>query len=304
MSIIVDTNLSYIAKKLGISVQKIREDYAGKSVEEIVKAEAAQGNQLAIAFANEILTNVNFVMELFGLADPKNKLLILREMTAAQMQMFLPLMEVKDLQQGLNFFTMDKLMDLLQQLPAEQLVKVVFEMFPPERIIELMPERQLNKFLENTDISKNKILQHLASIPPQYLAQMLESVTGEPVSEKLNRQELIKQISQLEPREFKKSLANMQPVQKQQLVLSLAKEHPEWFQVFDADAYTNIIQQQKEKPDVIKAMIVIENEERIKMLKQLPNDLLAIVITQIDAEVFAKILMTELPEILAKVIVK
>ncbi|MDR1168219.1 MAG: hypothetical protein LBK53_04930 [Heliobacteriaceae bacterium] len=303
MSIIVDTDLSFIVNKLGIPTEKIREQYANSSVEEIIQAEAAQGNQAAIALAHELLTNVALVMELFQLADPKNKLMILREMTAQQMQIFLPLMEDKDLQQGLSFFTMDKLMKMLQKIPPEQLVKTMFEMFSQEEVIALMPEEQLNKFLKDTDIDKNKILKHLMSIPPQYLAQMLESVTGKAV-EDLSSYDMVKQIGDLNPLEFQDSLTNMLPIQKQQLVLSLAKEHPEWFQIFDPEAYTHIMEVQKDKADVVKAMNVIENEEMIKMIEQLPNDLLSIVITQIDTEVFAETLMNELPEIMAGIIVK
>jgi Mg/Co/Ni transporter MgtE len=304
MSIIVDTDLTFLVNKLGISQLKIQEQYANSSVEEIIKAEAQQGNQAAITLAHELLNNVALVMELFGLADPKNKLMILREMTAAQMQYFLPLMEEKDMLQGMYFFTMDKLMKMLQDIPPEQLVKTMFEMFPPEKVVELMPEKQLNKFLTDTNVDKGKILKNLMSIEPQYLAQMLESITGEAVKGLQKPYDMVKQLGELNPLEFKNSLLNMQPLQKQQLVTMLGKENPEWFQIFDADAYTHIMEVYKDKADVIKAMHVIEQEEMVKMLEQLPNDLLAIVITQMDTKVFAETLMKECPEIMAQIIAR
>jgi Mg/Co/Ni transporter MgtE len=304
MSIIVDTDVTFLVNRLGISPRKIQETHANKSVEEIIEAEAAQGNQAAIALAHELLTNVTLVIELFGLADSKNKLLILREMTAQQMQEFLPLMDKKDLQQGLNFFTMEKLMKMLEELPPEQLVKTVFEMFSPQQLVELMPDEQLNKFLEDTRIDKSDILKQLKSIPPQYLAQMIESVTGTAVEGSMNGYDLVKKLENFNPLQFKDSLRNMQPVQKQQLVLSLGKEHPEWFQIFDPHAYTTIIQSQKDKPDVIRAAGVIEEDEMQKMIEQLPNDLLSIVITQIDTKIFAETLMRELPEVMAKIIAR
>jgi len=40
------------------------------------------------------------------------------------------------------------------------------------------------------------------------------------------------------------------------------------------------------------------------MLKELPNDLLSIVITQMDTQEFAEILMDRFPDILAEIIMK
>lgn len=303
MSIVIDTDLTYLVSRLNISETKIHEQYTDMSAEEIIKAEASQGNQAAVQLAQELLNNPQLVIELFKLADPNNKYMILSEMTAQQLKIFLPQMEEKDLNYGLNFFTQDKLMKLLEELPPEQLVNTVFEMFSQEDIVKLMPNDQLNKFLTSTDIDKNKILKHLQSIPPEYLAQMLEGITGEEVKN-MDSIDMTNQIGQLNPLEFKNALTNMQPTPKQQLVLSLGKEHEEWFQLFDAHAYTNIINTQKEKPEVVKAMNVIEPEYIIKMLEELPNDLLSFVITQMDTEKFTEILMDRFPEVLAEIIMK
>ena len=51
-------------------------------------------------------------------------------------------------------------------------------------------------------------------------------------------------------------------------------------------------------------MSVIEPEYIQNMVKELPNDLLSIVITQIDTEKFAEILMKQFPEMIAKMIMK
>ena len=302
MSLVIDSNLEYLQKVLKISPVKMQE-YSMMSVDEILEAEAAQGNQQAIKLAQELTTNVNLVMELFDLADANNKYLILREMNERQLHVFLPEMEEKDMLQGLFFFTEDKLMKMLEELPPEQLVKTVFEMFSQEQIVQLMPEEQLDKFLTSTDIDKNKILKHMQSIPAEYVAQVLEQITGEAV-ENLDSIDLSKKFGELNPLEYKDALTAFQPTQKQQLVLSLGKEHNEWFQLFDAHAYTTVINREKQKPEVVKAMGVIEPEHIQKMIEELPNDLLSIVITQIDTEKFAEILMNEFPEIIADIILK
>lgn len=303
MSLIIDSNLEYLQSVLHISKVTFEEKYANKSIDEIVEAEAAQGNQEAIKLAQELTTNVNLVMELFDLADTNNKYMILREMSAQQLQVFLPEMDEKDLLQGLFFFTEDKLMKMLEELPPEQLVKTVFEMFSKDEIVQLLPEEQLDKFLTSTDIDKNKILKHMQSIPPEYVAQVLEQITGES-HEGMDSIDLSKKFGALNPLEFKDAITAFQPTQKQQLVLSLGKEHEEWFQLFDANAYTKVINREKQQPEVVKAMSVIEPEYIQNMISELPNDLLSIVITQIDTEKFADILMNEFPEIIAQIILK
>lgn len=303
MSLVIDSNLEYLQNILHISNVTFQEKYADMSVDEILEAEAAAGNQYAIELAKELTSNTSLVMELFDLADTENKYMILRELTSQQLQEFLPEMEEKDLLQGLFFFTQDKLMKLLEELPAEQLVNTVFEMFSQEEVVKFMPDEQLNKFLTSTDIDKNKILKHMQSIPEEYVAQVLEQITGES-HENMSSYDLSKEFGELNPLQYKDALMAFQPTQKQQLVLSLGKEHEEWFQLFDADAYTKIINREKQQPEVVKAMSVIEPEYIQNMLKELPNDLLSLVITQMDTKQFTEMLMEQFPEVIAEIIMK
>ncbi len=299
--IVLDTDLNTLLSKLNISRTKMVEMYSMMSVDEIVEAEAAQGNQVAVQYAAELFTNVDTLVEIFKLADPNNKFLILYTMTADKLHKFLPLMEENDLTQGLFFFTQDKLLAMMKELPPEQLVKTVFEMFSEREVIKLMPNDELDKFLTSTEVDKDNILKHLQSIPPEYLAQIIEGITGKEC-ENMDSFDMVKQIGNFNQLQYKDALTSMQPIQKQQLTFSLAHEHKELYQLFSPEAYTNMIHAQKQKPDMVKALDVIEPEEKIKMLKELPNDLLSIVITQIDARDFADTLINKFPEVLAEII--
>lgn len=301
MPIAIDTNLIYLQNRLNLSVDKLRM-YQGMTVDEILEAEAKEGNELAIALAEELLNNPNLLIELFSLVDPKNKYIILMNMDQKLLHYFLPLMEKEDLVHGLMYFTQEKLLKMMEDLPPEQLAKTVLEIFSEEDLIDLLPVEQLDKLLTGTEIDKSKMLIHMKSIPPQYLAQVIESITGKPC-EADDVLDMVKQISQFNPLEYHDALRNLQPIQKRQLTLSLTKEQPELYQLFDARAYTKIINQQKQKPEIVKAMKVIEQEELIKMLNQLPQDLLSIVITQIDTKVFAEQLIDKHPEIIAELLI-
>jgi Mg/Co/Ni transporter MgtE len=293
--------MEYLQRVLGISAVTFQQEYALSSIDEIIESEAQKGNQKAIELAHELTTNKSLVMELFDLADTNNKLMILKEMGAKELHEFLPEMEEADILQGLFFFTEDSLLRMLEEIPKEELVKVAFELFSKEQIVQFMPEDQLDKFLTSTEIDKNKILKHLQSIPVEYLSQVYEQISGES-AENSDTLDLVKKIGQFSPLEYRDSLTSFQPTQKQQLVLSLGKEHNEWFQLFDSRAYTNIMGREKHQPEIVKGMSVVEPEHVEKMIKELPNDLLSIVITQIDTEKFAEILMNEFPEVMARIV--
>lgn len=300
MSLSIDAVQEYLRSKLGLSLAKILE-YQNKSIQDIIEAEAAQGNQAAIQLAADMFTNPTLLIELFQLSDPKNKLIIMQQMTSAQLQKLLPMLEKDDLIQGLRYFTMDSLMKMLEKIPKEELVKTVFQLFSERQIIERMPEKQLDKVLTGTDMDKGLVLKNLKSIPETYLRQMIESITGQE-SQESNSAELIKTISSFGDLDYKNALRNLDVTQKRNLTLMITSTDNKYYLNFDADAYTHIIARDREKEDTVKAMGVIKPEYLEKMLTNLPPDLLQVVCTQIDTEKLADSLITKFPELLAKLI--
>ena len=300
MSLAISSTLEYLQMRLGISEAKMQ-IYADKSLEQILDAEAAQGNQAAIQMAADMFSDPNQLVELFQLADPENKLVIMQSMTSAQLEKLVPMLETDDLVEGLQFFTQDSLMDLLKGIPKEELVKTVFQMFSEQQIIENMPDKQLDKLLTSTDMDKEMLLQNLKSIPEIYLQQILESVTGEE-SKESNANDLVNQIGQLGDMQYKHAIMNLQPTQKQELTLSLTSREPKLYEKFDTDAYTHIIAREREKDEIVKSFGVIKPEYLQKMIDKLPQDILAVVTTQIDTDKFADSLINKFPEVLAKFI--
>lgn len=300
MSLAISSTLEYLQMRLGISEAKMQ-IYADKSLEQILDAEAAQGNQAAIQMAADMFSDPNQLVELFQLADPENKLVIMQSMTSAQLEKLVPMLETDDLVEGLQFFTQDSLMDLLKEIPKEELVKTVFQMFSEQQIIENMPDKQLDKLLTSTDMDKEMLLQNLKSIPEMYLQQILESVTGEE-SKESNANDLVNQIGKLGDMQYKHAIMNLQPTQKQELTLSLTSREPKLYEKFDTDAYTHIIAREREKDEIVKSFGVIKPEYLQKMIDKLPQDILAVVTTQIDTDKFADSLINKFPEVLAKFI--
>lgn len=296
MSITINTDLEYLFSRLNISTSKI-EMYREKTIEEIIDLEAAEGNQEAIKYAADLFTNPTQLVELFQLADPENKLVIMSAMSSQDIAELIPLLEHDDLVQGLQFFTQDSLLDLLKEIPKEELVKTVFQMFSEQEIIQHMPNQELDRLLVE-DVDKEFLLKHLQTMPAIYMQQMLESVTGEEAQG--SSAELAFQIGQLGDLAYKSAIRNLQTSQKQDLTLMLTSVDNKLYEKFGTDSYLKIINQERQKGDMIEAMGVIKPEHLQKMMTELPPDLLQIVVTQIDAEKFADALITKHPEILAQ----
>lgn len=299
MSITIDTDLTYIQTKLNISASKM-EAYQNKSIEEIIEAEAADGNQAAIQLAADMFTNTTQLIELFQLADPENKLAIMSEMTGAQLEKLVPMLETNDLVTGLNYFTQDTLLDLVKEIPKEELVKMVFQLFSQQQVIEFMPEEQLDGLLTGTDMNKQMLLNNLERLPEIYLQQIYESVSGEEADG--NAREMVSQIGQLGDIDYKNAIKNLQPTQKKQLTYMLANQETKLFEKFDTDAYTKMINRERDKDEMVKGMGVIKPEYLQNMINELPQDLLSVVTTQIDTEKFADALINKFPEVLAEIV--
>ena len=129
-------------------------------------------------------------------------------------------------------------------------------------------------------MNKNLLLDNLRYIPEMYLQQMLESVKGEEVQ--AGSAELIRQVGLLGDLEYKHAILNLQPTQKQQLTLAITSTDQKLYEKFNTDAYTHMISREREKDEIIKSMGVIKPEYLEKMMNKLPQDLLAIVTTQIE----------------------
>lgn len=313
MGITIDVDKYLLCSMFNISAKSLATQYAGMSIEDIMKAEAAQGNTSAAKFDSTVLNDPVKLIELFQLKDPGNKFAILSNMNQSDLDDLLPKLEAADLVAGLNYFSKDKLLKMMEGLPKEQLVKMTFQMFSPEQLMQLMPEDQLNKALASTDMDKGLEIKYLQTINPQIMAQMLEATTGQPVAgsgdvgldgqpKNLNAQELASQISALPDDKFKEAMINIPTQNKRDFMLKMAKDDPKIFQMFDSDAYTKIINQKKDKKDIVKSSIVLDPEQLVKMVSQLPKDLTAVVLTQIDTNKFASELQSKFKEILKQIV--
>lgn len=314
MGITIDVDMYLLCSMFNISPKKITDEYSGMTIEEIMEAEAKQGNTEAANFDSSVLNDPAKLIELFELKDPGNKYAILSNMNEDDLDNLLPMLKPEDLIQGLNFFTEDKLLSMVGELPKGQLVNLTFQMFSPEQFMQLMPDEQMNKVLSSTDMQQNKGLElkYLQNVNPQVLAQMIEASTGQQAAgvsdpgldgqQTFDQKALLDQITNLNDDKFQDALLCMPKASKQKFMLQMTQDDPKIFQLFSPDAFTDVIANKKQKSDVIRSANVIEPDQLVGMVQQLPQNLTAVVLTQMDTKKFADVLIGNFKNILSQIV--
>lgn len=289
MAVVLDTNMKLFAERMNITSSRMIQDYGLKTVDEIIEAEAAQGNTQAINYAREMYNSPAKLIKIFKLADIENKFVILHNMDDSTRQKVLPLLDKEDLVMGLYFFTQDALLEMLMEVDIEELVNVVMGAFPLENIVMMFTEDDLAAFFQNEELEKYDVMEQLKSLPPEVMIKFIEGVTGQP-SEETNADDLIKSIENMPLDQYRDFMSAIDPDVQRQLTFQLTKTKPEYLQLFSNETYINMLSTMM-KADMVKPMVYLEKETITNMVTELPEDLLSIVAAQVDTQDFAEYLL-------------
>lgn len=300
----LDIDLSYLTKNFEIGTQRLNQ-YGSKSIDEIMEAEAAQGNTKAAEYQQEVTNDPKELLKLFKLSNARNRYAILSQMNSSDLEYLINFLEPSDLQMGLMFFTKEKILNLIYDLPKNKICSIVFQAFSIEQFLKIIPEKELNKFFDSDKLDKNKILDFVETLPPEKLNKMVEKYMFQEegkLQENNNwsQEHVVKWLDQLKPEKFKKALQCFEREEKQALILNLTKEDNNLLTEFSKNALTFPLRQ-LDKVDIVKNMDKLEPQDLIKMVNELPDDLMAVVITQIDPMVFAELLSKNFQDILAEI---
>lgn len=293
----LNLDLAYLAKHFEIGTERLNQ-YAGKTIEEVMSAEAQAGNTKALYYDSNVLNNPSAIVQLFQLMDPQNRFMIIRNLSEKDLQYILPFLSKQDLMWGLRFFTQDKLMQMINQLPKDEVVRFTFLYFDMEQILELMPDKEMNKFLKNEKIEKNSVLKYFKALDKEELDRIMENYLGIPMEDS-SREDSLKMLQELPDKEFQDFILGMDRKDKGGLISFLVQDDPKLLMEFDNETLTRPFQMMQ-KDDLLKCMTDIKDEFILKMVEQLPQDLLQIVATQIDPAKFADILIEKFPDVLAQ----
>lgn len=296
----LDVDLLYLSQNYDIGTQRINQ-YGKKSIEDIMKSEAANGNKSAANFDLSVLNDPKELVKVFRLYSARNRYKILKNMNQSDLVYLMKFLDQKDLVTSLNFFTKDKLISLMTNLPKDKILKVLFNKFSPEKFLKMIPEKEMNLFLESDKIDKEQVLKSLETFPPEVLEGMMENLTGKP-SKGMNKKTILKTMEGLPPNKFKKALQSLNKDAKIKLITNLTQKDPKLFLEFSKDALMFPLKQ-LDKPELIKNMAVLDPEDMVDMLKELPPDLMSVAVSQIDPAIFADVLCDKFKDVLSELAV-
>ena len=286
MPVVLDTNMKLFAERMNISSSRMIQDYGLKTVDEIIEAEAAQGNTQAINYARELYNSPEKLIKVFKLNDVENKFVILHNMDESTREKILPLLDKEDIVMGLYFFTKDKLLEMLMDVDIEELVNVMINTFPLEEIVMMFTEDDLAQFFQHDELEKYDVIEQLKALPPEVMMKFVEGVTGQP-SDETNPMDLINSIEQMPLDQYRDFMSAIDPDVQRQLTFQLTKQKPEYLQLFENKTYVDMLSTLM-KQDMVKPMVFLEKETLIDMVSILPPDLLSIVTAQVDSKDFAE----------------
>lgn len=293
----LNLDLNYLTRYFEITTQRLNE-YSSKSIEEVMELEELQGNQAA-SLISSAMQNPRKLAKILQLVDPQNRYLIISNLSENDLQKLLPYLEQEDLLWGLKYFRVDKIIEMLNKLPTEQLLSVVLQRFTLKDIFLLMPQEDVDKFFENQEVERKDVMKYFEALNPSELERILVRQFGYSMKDK-TQDEHLAFIESMRDKDFTKMLQNMERYDQVGLMVALVNEKPELMEQISPENITRPMRTM-EKHDILKCMDVLDPEFLIPMVEELPPDLLQVVATQIDPAVFAQVLIDEFPDVLSKI---
>lgn len=294
----LNTDFSLLNKFFGIPISRLVQ-YKNKELEEIMKIEAAQGNEKAANY-EKILSDPQKVYEIFKLSNLENKYIILQNMSESDLDNLLPFLKQEHLVMGLNFFTEEKLLAMTKELPIEILLSMMFEKFAPMDMLMLMDENAMNQIIAQPDIERKYAQNYLEQLDQKTLEMIMVQSFGVDFKDK-SRDEYLTHVEELNESDYKRFLMSFEREQKMLLINGLVEQEPDFMMLFKPEDIARPMEMLM-KGDKIKLMSSLDSEFLIPMIQELPVDLTQIVLTQIDPKEFADILTDDFKNILSSVV--
>ncbi|MBE7705830.1 MAG: hypothetical protein E7Z91_01105 [Cyanobacteria bacterium SIG30] len=295
--ITLDIDLSYLFKHFGISAQKVNL-YSNKNIEEVMEAEAKEGNKKAENYTR-IFEQPEELVEFLKLTDATNRFLIIRNLNDDDLKGLLQYLGSDDLIWGLQYFSIDKLVELMSELPQEELLKLVMEKFSMEEIVAMMKTEEMDEFLTGEKLDRNHIMDFFKQLDEQRFKKLMFQVMGPEVLEQ-DRKTTLANIDALDDKAFNRMLEKFENKGKKMIIFGILYNKPEYIKEFKNETIARPFEF-VEKGEILKSMKTLDPEFLIPMVEELPKDLIQVVATQIDPMAFAEVLSKDFQNILSEI---
>lgn len=293
--ITLDIDLSYLSRYYNIATSSL-EQYQNKSITQIMQIEAAKGNTAAAEFLLKVTSDPEELAKVFQLVNPKNRYLILMNMNEEDLMKVMEFLQTDEFILGLSIFTQEAIIKLMTYLEPESLATVVLEKMDVDKFLKAIPEEYLDEFLSSDKLDRKMMLKAMEDVDEEQLQKMMENVTGQACYD--DKDAILQKMSGLDDDNFMRVVFSFEPEGKQQLISNLLQEKPDLFEEFSPEAMVHPFKTMQ-KEDVLKSLEVLEPKEFLPMMEELPQEIMALIATQIDPKVFAQLLCNDFKDIIA-----
>lgn len=248
------------------------------------------------------------LIELFNLDDPSNRYILLKLLGRNYLEKLTEKMDKHSMMLVMQFFTVAKLMTMLNKLPKMKLLSMLQQIFTPQEMLKLMPEKYMDKFLTNDELKKEDLLKSLEKLPPESLSKMIESVTGKPsqnvnssMSKDQQSEAMVKELSEMNPENFKKAIVSMEKKDKISVIMDLTEKDEDKWELFEKEAFTATLEMMP-KEVMIQSMEALETSDMAEMINILPDEMLTQSLTLVQPDIFAESLLENNSDLLAQLL--
>ncbi len=296
--------LNKLRKKYGLSskaIDKYAETHAASTTPKTDKTDKTnEANQVNNVKLKENL-DYEKLLEDLRLNIPQNRFAILLMMPTSELFQMLELLGKDNLLNGMRFFTKEKLMRFIAQLPKRDLLKMLFYMFTDkDQIIEHLPLKELHRFLTSNKIEKGHFMNIFEMLPRQTLSTIAGYLTGKECG-KMSKADLLKEIEPFKKYQIVNGVKKLDEKALRGFITTMTEAFPKLYNEFSHKALFDV-SAGFARVDLIEGMRVIDDSKIMDMLSDLPDKLLALTVSQIDTDVFSHILLNDHKDLLANLV--
>ena len=296
----LNVDLSYLSKYYELSTQRINR-YAAEDPDKLITIETGAGSVvLNKEELRTLLQHPSKVAKILQLMKPKNRYLIIRNLSEDDLAKILPYLSPAQLSWGLQYFTTDKLESLINKLPTEQLATLVFQHLSMFDVLSFMDDDKMDKFLKNENLEKKDIMKYFKQLDDEKFRQIMIKQFGISMQDK-GKGDYLKMIDEMSPDKFMDFLTGFDRKDKMNLIAGIVEIEPKYAPLFENESLAKpFMLMDKEK--IMKSFPVLDAEFLIPMIQELPADLIQVVATQIDPDAFAEIIVEEFPDLIMEML--
>lgn len=238
------------------------------------------------------------VSELYNaITNVNDRVRLLMMMNKLDILNLLFLLDKSKLVLGMNFFNPAKLLEFIGRMPKGLLLEALLMHMSQRDLLSLLPLKELIRMLMSPKIKEKMIIDALKHLPTYKLKQILESVLGRPIGN-LKHGEILKMMWHMKKRQLVECMLGLSQKQLWEIMQGFTKKNPELLlEISHAALFKPFTKFSKSM--LVQSFMVMPTSDMVKLMGNLPKELLAMVASMIDPADLAEVVANQFPDLMS-----